>query len=93
MKVLVVGGGGREDTLVWKILQSPLVEEVYCAPGNGGTAERAAINLPDIKANDINTLLKFALKKKMLFSSFRLIVFCYRLHLNLIHLRHMLFYT
>lgn len=65
MKVLVVGGGGREDTLVWKILQSPLVEEVYCAPGNGGTAERAAINLPDIKANDINTLLKFALKKKI----------------------------
>ncbi len=41
MKVLVVGNGGREHALVWKIRQSPLVEDVYCAPGNAGIAELA----------------------------------------------------
>src|SRR3972149_10272855 len=38
MKVLVVGNGGREPALAWKIRQSPLVSEIYCAPGNGGLA-------------------------------------------------------
>ena len=37
MKVLVIGSGGREHALVWKIKQSPLVKRIYCAPGNGGT--------------------------------------------------------
>ena len=37
MKVLVIGSGGREHALVWKIAQSPLVDKVYCAPGNPGT--------------------------------------------------------
>jgi phosphoribosylamine--glycine ligase len=41
MKILVVGNGGREHALVWKIRQSPLVKEVYCAPGNAGIAELA----------------------------------------------------
>ena len=41
MRILVVGNGGREHALVWKIRQSPLVKEVYCAPGNGGIAELA----------------------------------------------------
>jgi phosphoribosylamine---glycine ligase len=41
MKILVVGNGGREHALVWKIRQSPLVKEVYCAPGNAGIAEEA----------------------------------------------------
>lgn len=47
MKVLVVGNGGREHALVWKLLQSPQVEQCYCTPGNGGTAllERC-VNLP-----------------------------------------------
>lgn len=65
MKVLVVGGGGREDALVWKIMQNPMVEEIFCAPGNGGTAQRGAVNLPDIRANDVVTLLKFVLKKEI----------------------------
>ena len=63
MKVLVVGGGGREHALVWKIAQSPKVSKVYCAPGNAGISEQATI-LP-IKANDLNGLLEFALKERV----------------------------
>jgi phosphoribosylamine--glycine ligase len=63
MKVLVVGGGGREHALVWKIAQSPKVSKVYCAPGNAGISEQATI-LP-IKANDLKGLLEFALKEKV----------------------------
>ena len=58
MKVLVVGGGGREHALVWKIAQSPLVSQVYCTPGNPGTAS-LAVNVP-IKADEIDKLLGFA---------------------------------
>jgi phosphoribosylamine---glycine ligase len=53
MNILVVGGGGREHTLVWKISQSPMVEKIYCAPGNAGTrdwAESVAIDAEDIQA-------------------------------------------
>jgi phosphoribosylamine--glycine ligase len=63
MKVLVVGGGGREHALVWKIVQSPEVTKVYCAPGNAGISEQAT-TIP-IKANDLNGLLEFALKEKI----------------------------
>jgi phosphoribosylamine--glycine ligase len=58
MKVLVVGGGGREHALVWKISQSPLVSAVYCAPGNPGTANNAT-NVP-IQVDQIDQLLAFA---------------------------------
>jgi len=58
MKVLVVGGGGREHTLVWKLAQSSRVSEIFCAPGNAGTAS-IATNLP-ISDNDITGLLSFA---------------------------------
>ncbi len=58
MKVLVVGGGGREHTLVWKLKQSPKVSRIYCAPGNAGIACDAAC--VKIGAEDIDALLKFA---------------------------------
>lgn len=58
MKVLVVGKGGREHALVWKIAQSPRVEKVYCAPGNAGTAFDGE-NVP-IADSDIEDLLDFA---------------------------------
>ncbi len=58
MKVLVIGGGGREHALVWKIAQSPLVAQIFCAPGNPGTAQLAT-NLP-IKIDEIDKLLGFA---------------------------------
>ena len=58
MRVLVIGGGGREHALVWKISQSPKVTEVFCAPGNAGTAT-IATNVP-IPADQIDQLLQFA---------------------------------
>lgn len=58
MKVLVIGQGGREHALVWKLKQSPRVNKVYCAPGNGGTASIAE-NVP-IKETEIEELIRFA---------------------------------
>jgi phosphoribosylamine--glycine ligase len=58
MDVLVVGSGGREHAICWKIAQSSMVEKLYCAPGNGGISKIAT--LIDIKAEDIDGLLKFA---------------------------------
>lgn len=63
MKVLVIGGGGREHALVWKISQSPLVDKIYCAPGNGGIASLA--ECVNIKATDIPGLVDFALQEKI----------------------------
>ncbi|MDD4179609.1 MAG: phosphoribosylamine--glycine ligase [Candidatus Margulisbacteria bacterium] len=63
MKVLVIGSGGREHALVWKIAQSPKIDKIYCAPGNAGTAQLAE-NI-EIKADDIQGLLKFAQEKKI----------------------------
>ena len=61
MKVLVIGSGGREHALVWKIAQSPMVTRVYCAPGNPGTAELAQ-NVA-IAVDDLQGLLGFALEQ------------------------------
>ncbi|OLS03166.1 phosphoribosylamine--glycine ligase [Tissierella creatinophila] len=63
MKILVIGSGGREHALCWKLKQSRLTSEIFCAPGNGGTREIAK-NV-DISANDIDSLLEFALKEKI----------------------------
>jgi phosphoribosylamine--glycine ligase len=60
MKVLIIGGGGREHALSWKINKSPLVEKVFCAPGNGGTGSIAK-NV-NISAVDIDGLLDFVKK-------------------------------
>jgi len=61
MKVLVIGGGGREDALVWKIGQSSLVSEIYCAPGNSGISQRPKTKcLPKLKATDLWPLKNFA---------------------------------
>ncbi|HYL95799.1 MAG TPA: phosphoribosylamine--glycine ligase, partial [Terriglobales bacterium] len=50
MKVLVIGSGGREHALVWKLRQSPRVSKLYCAPGNGGIAEEAECLPVDVKS-------------------------------------------
>ncbi len=58
MKILVIGGGGREHALVWKIAQSPLVDKIYCAPGNPGIAEQA--ECVPLKVDDLEGLLTFS---------------------------------
>ncbi|MCW2278638.1 phosphoribosylamine--glycine ligase [Heliophilum fasciatum] len=63
LKVLVVGGGGREHALVWKIKQSPRVAQVFCAPGNAGIAEIA--ECVSIEAGDVSGLLEFAWKNQI----------------------------
>src|SRR5260370_30058560 len=52
MKVLVIGSGGREHALVWKLRQSPRVAKIYCAPGNGGMADEAEGLAVDVKSLD-----------------------------------------
>ncbi len=63
MKILVVGGGAREHTLVWKLAQSPKVKEIFVAPGNAGTAQIAQ-NL-DINPTDAESLIKIAQKERI----------------------------
>lgn len=63
MKVLVIGSGGREHSLVWKLDQSPRVSKIYCAPGNAGIGELA--ECVAISATDIKGLVGFAQKQKI----------------------------
>ena len=63
MNLLVIGSGGREHALCWKLAQSDRVDKIYCAPGNGGTA-LVAENV-DIAADNIEGLLRFALEKSI----------------------------
>ncbi len=58
MRILVVGSGGREHALVWKLSQSPEVDQLFCAPGNGGISDRA--ELVDIGTEDVEALAEFA---------------------------------
>ena len=60
MKVLIVGSGGREHALAWKAKLSQLVDEIYVAPGNGGTENEAGVANVDIPADDIDGLTNFA---------------------------------
>ncbi|MBU1052970.1 MAG: phosphoribosylamine--glycine ligase [Proteobacteria bacterium] len=63
MKILVIGSGGREHALAWKIAQSPKVKKIFCAPGNAGIANIAEC-IP-ISSDDITSLLEFAKKEKI----------------------------
>lgn len=63
MRTLIVGGGGREHCLAWKLAQSPLLEKLYCAPGNAGIARVA--ECIDIAVDDIDTLKDWALKERI----------------------------
>ena len=65
MKVLVIGNGGREHALAWKIAQSPLVSKVFVAPGNAGTALESGLENINIKATDVSGLLNFAQQEQI----------------------------
>ena len=62
MKILVIGSGGREHALVWRLQQSPDVEKIWCAPGNGGMAHAgdAVVECVPVSADDVNALLALA---------------------------------
>jgi hypothetical protein len=66
MKILVVGSGGREHAIAWRLAQSGRVQVVYVAPGNGGTASER--NLQNVPITDINTLAAFAEREKVAFT-------------------------
>ena len=63
MKVLVIGGGGREHALAWKLSQSERIQKVYVAPGNGGTARDP--NLVDVPITDVKALREWAQQEKI----------------------------
>jgi phosphoribosylamine--glycine ligase len=65
MKVLIIGGGGREHALAWKAAQSTQVKQVFVAPGNAGTAQEQKLTNIDIAAEDIDTLLEFAMQQSI----------------------------
>jgi len=71
MRILVIGSGGREHALVWKLAQSPHAAEMWCAPGNAGIAEektqqtRKPVQCVNIGAEDLPKLLAFAQEKKI----------------------------
>ena len=63
MKILIVGSGGREHAIAWKLAQSPLTEKLYCAPGNAGIAEYA--QCVNIGAMEFDKLVAFAKEKEI----------------------------
>jgi phosphoribosylamine--glycine ligase len=63
MRCLVVGGGGREHALAWKLRQSPRLERLWCAPGNAGIAEIA--DCVPIAADEVGDLLRFAKEERV----------------------------
>ena len=65
MKILVIGSGGREHAIVWKLAQSDLCEKVFVAPGNAGTAEEPKTENIDLNAEDLESLLAFAKNKEI----------------------------
>jgi phosphoribosylamine--glycine ligase len=65
MRILVIGGGGREHALAWKAAQSPLADTVYAAPGNAGTGREPGVENVDVGAGDIDDLLAFAREKNI----------------------------
>ena len=65
MKVLILGSGGREHALAWKVAQSPRVESVFVAPGNAGTAREPRVANIDIAADDLPRLIEFAKSERI----------------------------
>ncbi|MDY4594115.1 MAG: phosphoribosylamine--glycine ligase [[Pasteurella] aerogenes] len=65
MNILIIGNGGREHALAWKVAQSPLADRVFVAPGNAGTARESAVENVAISVTDVPALVKFAQEKQI----------------------------
>jgi phosphoribosylamine--glycine ligase len=65
VKILIIGGGGREHALAWRVAQSPRAPEVYVAPGNAGTALERRVRNVDIAAEDVDALVAFARRERI----------------------------
>jgi phosphoribosylamine--glycine ligase len=65
VRILLIGSGGREHALAWKLSQSPLVEEIHAAPGNGGTAQTPKTRNVPIAAGQVKELIAYALEQKL----------------------------
>jgi len=65
MNILIIGGGGREHALAWKVAQSPKAGKVFIAPGNAGTATEPKCQNVALPADDVDGLLKFAQQNKI----------------------------
>jgi phosphoribosylamine---glycine ligase len=68
LKIILVGSGGREHAIAWKLLQSPLVEQIFCLPGNGGTALLPKCTNIAMSVEDIEGILRFALGQGVAFT-------------------------
>ena len=68
MKVLLIGSGGREHALAWRLAQSPRITEVIVAPGNAGTAREAKCRNVDVAVTDIDGLLALAIDQRVAFT-------------------------
>lgn len=64
MRILLLGSGGREHALAWKIAQSPKTEKLFIAPGNAGTADSGE-NVPELKADDFDGIAEFVIDNKI----------------------------
>lgn len=62
LKILLLGAGGREHALTWKLAQSPLVEHIYVCPGNGGTSQEPKTSNLDLPIDNFAQLVEFAVK-------------------------------
>lgn len=65
MRILLLGSGGREHALVWKLTQSSLVDHIYVCPGNGGTAGEPKTSNLDLPLSDFSQLVQWALEQNV----------------------------
>lgn len=70
LRILVLGSGGREHALAWKLAQSELVQHIFVCPGNGGTSTGSKVsNVSEISGSDFDELVKWAFENKVCFLS------------------------